>query len=96
MVTGCVAYGYKKIVARSRDAVGVLGASGLPPVLLPLVGATLTVLLSMVTNARVQFDGFGARHRADVGRISPRKGLKSSVLRCFWCVFERFSMDLRR
>eukprot|EP00434_Breviolum_minutum_P028500 symbB.v1.2.025213.t1/scaffold2435.1/size79124/2 len=55
-----LAYGYKKIVASSRSVIGSLNDSGVPAIWLPMAGAALTVAISMITSARVQFDGFGA------------------------------------
>lgn len=60
VLTGMIAYGYKKIVASSRDIITWVTDQGVPNIWLPIAGALVTVLISLLTCARVQFDGFGA------------------------------------
>lgn len=60
VLTGCLAYGYKKIVASSRDVITSFNEHGVPSIWLPMAGAGVTVVISLLTSARVQFDGFGA------------------------------------
>ncbi|CAE7210865.1 CLC-E [Symbiodinium sp. KB8] len=60
VLTGIMAYSYKKIAGVARDVASFLKEQGWPAILLPVAGALLTVALSVAVNSRVQFDGFGA------------------------------------
>mmetsp|Transcript_16338 Transcript_16338/g.28632 ORF Transcript_16338/g.28632 Transcript_16338/m.28632 type:complete len:704 (+) Transcript_16338:33-2144(+) len=60
VLTGLVSYGFKKVFEKARELAAWLGSLGVPATFLPVAGAVLTVILSLVCEDRVQFDGFKA------------------------------------
>ncbi|CAJ1368554.1 unnamed protein product [Effrenium voratum] len=79
VLSGFVAYGYKKVVARSRDVMDFMKQGGVPSVWLPMAGAAVTVLLSLVTCSRVQFDGFGAVNEVLKDASAPLQAAASNL-----------------